>query len=50
MENQENSQKRICPKCKGNNVVRSGIGWKNRPRYVCKDCWKTFYLEDNEEL
>ncbi len=38
-----------CPRCNGINIRQSGRGWKNKIRYVCKDCWRTFQLEENKK-
>ena len=38
-----------CPKCNNTNIRKAGTGWRGKIRYVCKDCWKTFQLEDKKE-
>lgn len=45
----ETTEKEIrCPRCNSTNIRKSGRGWKDKIRYVCKDCWRTFQLEDND--
>ena len=39
-----------CPKCNGTKIRKAGTGWKNKTRYVCKDCWKTFQIEDESNI
>lgn len=41
IKNSKKKQKRICPFCEGANVVGNGI-YKDRKRYKCKDCKKSF--------
>jgi transposase-like protein len=31
-----------CPRCRSLNVIKSGYGSTNKPRYKCKDCGKMF--------
>lgn len=36
-----------CPTSEQHSVVKNGKGSKNRQRYICKDCGKTFYAVQN---
>ena len=38
-----------CPRCNSTNIRKSGRGWKDKIRYVCKDCWRTFQIEDKSD-